>query len=646
MPLIKVPNRKSIILLLFLLFGHNSFSKKTSDFLGAVSLQLKGGSVDAPYHKVVSPSLKGKPVFRGQVESAHDNNITFYRVPDLLDPTILANPFKVGSFSTTKARAVAVLNESNHTIDRINLLDGGSGYLEPPDVFVQFPAHTASYNGELQNAFASAELNSSDGSISAIEITNPGKGYSIIPEIEIEGGTHFVRIIDEDSNHSGKFYRVLSNSGVSLTVENKLNENIPDIFAPDSEVEIFESWTLGELFGYSSTSLQDVNQSNGLVTGDYLYLLSESSQQSGTLNDFEGFFHDQTSWKRLDNSAQNSNHVVVYPNQSIVIARRSPSDLNLILNGTALTESTFIDIPLSGKRLLLSNPYAVDLMLSDLVDSQFITDDNQTSFLWFANDNQEIADNVKILKDGVWSTFWHDGSNRNITEKAFASARAGSGPGASLLQRDISFSEGEITAMSNPVFGDGIDIEVYSDNHGLRNGFIVRIVGAEGYKTNDQKQLINEFGDVVDNNDSALVIMSGANGYYTIHDVTTNSFKLTGKAGDCNFIYNGNAKWVTGSRGEGYDKDCYVSFIGGGGSGAYGVAKVNNGRVESISISESGSGYIEAPKIVIHSGGWRKLGAGNAPFNDVLIPSGSGILIVRNHPNGQASSFPVVSPFK
>ena len=221
----------------------------------------------------------------------------------------------------------------------------------------------------------------------------------MIPEIEIEGGTHFVRIIDEDSNHSGKFYRVLSNSGVSLTVENKLNENIPDIFAPDSEVEIFESWTLGELFGYSSTSLQDVNQSNGLVTGDYLYLLSESSQQSGTLTDFEGFFHDQTSWKRLDNSAQNSNHVVVYPNQSIVIARRSPSDLNLILNGTALTESTFIDIPLSGKRLLLSNPYAVDLMLSDLVDSQFITDDNQTSFLWFANDNQEIAQKHLVVQD-------------------------------------------------------------------------------------------------------------------------------------------------------------------------------------------------------------------------------------------------------
>ena len=35
--------------------------------------------------------------------------------------------------------------------------------------------------------------------------------------------------------------------------------------------------------------------------------------------------------------------------------------------------------------------------------------------------------------------------------------------------------------------------------------------------------------------------MSGANGYYNIHDVTTNSFKLTGKAGDCNFIYNDNA---------------------------------------------------------------------------------------------------------
>ena len=72
---------------------------------------------------------------------------------------------------------------------------------------------------------------------------------------------------------------------------------------------------------------------------------------------------------------------------------------------------------------MLSNPYSVDLMLSDLIDSNFITDNNQTSFFWLANPNQENADNVKVLKDGVWSTYWHDGKNRLVTENAYATAR-------------------------------------------------------------------------------------------------------------------------------------------------------------------------------------------------------------------------------
>ena len=33
-----------------------------------------------------------------------------------------------------------------------------------------------------------------------------------------------------------------------------------------------------------------------------------------------------------------------------------------------------------------------------------------------------------------------------------------------------------------------------------------------------------------------MVIESGANGFFTVVDVTLNSFKLDGKAGDCNFI--------------------------------------------------------------------------------------------------------------
>ena len=153
---------------------------------------------------------------------------------------------------------------------------------------------------------------------------------------------------------------------------------------------------------------------------------------------------------------------------------------------------------------------------------------------------------------------------------------------------------------------------------------------------------------VVDQNSSALVIESGANGFFEIRDVTLNSFKLIGKAGDCNFIPDGQAKWTTGSQGDGYQFDCAVSFIGGGGNGARGIAKVDkvNGIISSIFLTERGSGYVEPPEVVIHGGGWRKVGAGNSPFSDLLISAGSGIMVVRNNPSGAAVRFPVRNPFE
>ena len=618
-----------------------SFSAQSSDLLGSLSVLIEGGSEANPNHVIISPSVKGKAVFRGQVKGSTDNNVSFYKVPDLLDPTTLANPFKPGIFISQKARAVAVLSDNNFTIDRISMIDGGSNYLSAPDVFIRFPTFSTDFTGRLENAYARADLSGSQ-SVVDINVTIAGNGYVTAPEVQIEGGPHFITLIDSDSNLTGKFYRIVGNSGDQLTLENSFNEDLGSIFTVDAEVEIFEAWTLGELLGYQSTSL------NMSAPHDYVYLLDVPSSQNGGVEDFEGFLHDGTSWKRMDSPSVSADHQVILPNQSFVVARRSPDSINLQLSGTALSHRTYIDIPETGKRGMLSNPYSVDLMLSDLVDTGFITDNNQSPFLWLSDADQEKADNVQVLRNGVWSTYWHDGKNRSISRNAFATARAGSGPGASLMQRDISLAEGIISNMTNPTYESGEFIEVFAVGHGLRSGFTVKISGASGYKTNSQKQLVNELGEVVEQNSSALIIQSGANGLFEISDVTFDSFKLSGKAGDCNFIPDGNARWSTGFRGLGYEYDCTVSFIGGGGSGAKGIAKVDsvNNRIESISITERGSGYIEPPKVVIHGGGWRKVGAGNSPFNDLLIPAGSGIMVVRNNPSGEAVRFPVRNPFE
>ena len=104
----------------FLLFGgilSKSFSAQSSDLLGSLSILIEGGSEANPNHVIISPSVKGKAVFRGQVKGGADNNVSFYKVPDLLDPTTLSNPFKPGIFISQKARAVAVLSDNNFTID-------------------------------------------------------------------------------------------------------------------------------------------------------------------------------------------------------------------------------------------------------------------------------------------------------------------------------------------------------------------------------------------------------------------------------------------------------------------------------------------------------------------------------------------------
>ena len=205
-------------------------------------------------------------------------------------------------------------------------------------------------------------------------------------------------------------------------------------------------------------------------------------------------------------------------------------------------------------------------------------------------------------------------------------------------------SSGTISNMSNPTTGN---LVVTSSNHGLKDGFMIFIEGVEGYKTNELKQQVDEDGALVSQGAIPFVIQSAANGFFDIQVLDSDSFELVGKSGNCDFIDNGNATWSTGSGGLGYSSDAFVSFLGGGGTGATGVAKVDPStqKVVSILITDAGAGYVSAPKVFIHSGGWKKLGSGNAPFNDALIPAGSGILLVRNNSKGIRTHFGINSPF-
>ena len=633
------------ILQFFIICNQKLFSAtgEISELKGAISVNLDPGTPEKPFFLVTSSSLKGEAVFRGQVKQTADNNISFYEVPNLLDPDEMQPPFKSGMLSTKQARGSVEL-EANGTLARVNIDYSGSNYFSTPEVFIDLPTSGTSTASDFRKASIEATVDSNIGEITALTIKDRGLGYDTIPKISIEGGTHFIRLAEKNSAYSGNFFKIQANDGSSILLDNPLNLNLSQIFLPNQLVEIFEAWTLGSLFGHTS---EEVMLSEGNQTSaDRLYLLKSFADQNGSTSDFCFFYHDGNIWRSNEDADKNdsADSVIIDPDQAFILARRNPSPLELVLSGSATTNDTFGNLPGYLERKLLSNPYGVDIMLSDLISASTITSDENESEKWLANSSQETADNVKILTGNVWSTYWNDGKNRTVTTVASATARFGTGIGGSLTQQDISMSSGTISNMSNPTTGN---LVVTSSNHGLKNGFMVFIEGVEGYKTNELKQQVDEDGALVSQGAIPFVIQSAANGFFEIQVVDADSFKLVGKSGNCDFIDNGNATWSTGSGGLGYSSDAFVSFLGGGGTGATGVANVDPStqKVVSILITDAGAGYISAPKVFIHSGGWKKLGSGNAPFNDALIPAGSGILLVRNNSKGIRTHFGINSPF-
>lgn len=606
--------------------------------MGSLSVVLPSGTPDSPTYKIISPSVKGKVVFRGQVKLASSDNVSFHRVPDQLDPTILSWPFKPGMLACEKARAVAIL-DSNQSVLQINVSDGGSGYLQAPEVNISMPSEGNESWNNYEPAYATAIVNTGSVTSIIVDANYSGKGYQFVPQVEIEGGVHFLKCIEKNNINEGKFFRIISNTGDTLTLDNSLSHDLSSIFSVNSMVEIIESWTLGSLLGYSNTSLNEGNSS----VADYVYLIKPINEQNGTNLDYKAFFHDGSTWKDTNGSVLDASGTIIYPDESFIVARRSSPLLDLKLSGAADTSDSFVQIPPSGKRMLMNNPFGVDAMLSDLIPSANLTKDTSETKKWFVSLDQEYADNIEILKDGIWTTYWNDGTNMNIIEKAYLTARKGTGVAGSITSQDISMSTGTVTGMTNPHSGN---IVVTSPAHSLRRGFTVFISGAYGYKTNQgtPKQQVDEDGNIALTDADRLLIFSSANGLFEITNVTTNTFELLGKSGNCNFT--GSASWRTGNPGSGYEKNAYVVFVGGGGQGAEGIAQVSNGSVQSVTITNPGYGYVNPPKAIIYSGGWRRLGAGNSPFNDANVPAGSGILLTRNHPNGQSSLIRVSNPVR
>ena len=73
----------------------------------------------------------------------------------------------------------------------------------------------------------------------------------------------------------------------------------------------------------------------------------------------------------------------------------------------------------------------------------------------------------------------------------------------------------------------------------LKMGFPYPLIRQVVIKTNDNKEQIDENGNLVSQGAIPFTIESSANGYYEIQVLDSHTFELIGRFGDCDFISDG-----------------------------------------------------------------------------------------------------------
>jgi hypothetical protein len=137
---------------------------------------------------------------------------------------------------------------------------------------------------------------------------------------------------------------------------------------------------------------------------------------------------------------------------------------------------------------------------------------------------------------------------------------------------------------------------------------------------------------------NGIMVYSNLNGTHEVVD-SASGYVIVKVKRDVNFESGkGDKKWSLGSVGAGYNTSAKAYFIGGGGTGAIASVTISSGAITGFDFTGTGnsrgSGYTEAPQVVITGGGWRLIGGADAPEDGQVLSSDEGIIVVRKHPTG------------
>ena len=664
---------------------------QSSDFSGSNSITVSAGTASSPKFYITSVATNGDAVFSGTVVdsgSGWDSNSSISFGSDTNSSGSTIYPFnsngvfnpsvQIPDIGVTFDSSVSALSATYHG----GYVNTGVGFAGgAPEIIIEGPSDGA------DGAEATAIVLS--GQITGFTVTEGGSGYgnSTPPKVTIVGGPHFVKIVDEDSNYTGRVFLITDNKLHCVTLDTSHlaqgeSTNLSTYFPVGTKCEVVPAPTLGTTFGvstYSSSTASNEIPQNWTAgapnSADWLYLWDTDTKGYKPYFFLDASYEGQgwgRGWynKKIPSDGL-KNNTVLYPDEAFIIAKRTSGDATFELEGAVETSDRQMFLPETGNQMLMNNPYGTDLLLGELIPSTAIGS-GTNQFKPGSSATDTSMDVVTFLVGGTstWLSYYYlSGVNDTVT--AIRDLSVSSSASGSLTANDFYIGKGGVTALqsctasngtgllTNGVSNDGnytkITLSASLSPSGRAQpevGFNITLADLQGYLLSDggNYEANATTGEAVANtgiNQGGSVVYSDLIGTHEVVGSGT-GYVVIQKQRDVNFKSDeGTPAWSVGSEGAGYSSAANFYCVGGnnGTTDANATGTVNiSGSTVSISVTASGSNYTSAPTAVTTGGGWRYQSDTNPQGATVLSASG-GLLIKRRHSSGVKTYIDTLNPF-
>ena len=328
--------------------------------------------------------------------------------------------------------------------------------------------------------------------------------------MQVVGGPHLLRIIDSESPFFGRVFLIQSNTATTLNLDFSLVANgetaNASYFLNDDAsdnngtlVEVVPAATLGRVFGQKLSNLPTnwTKASNFMDrnSADWVYIWDPSLAGYGTFYFMQGTSSWKDGWKGISSRRDSMNNFVIYPDESIIIAKRTSGAVQFNIDTVVSSNDQRVYLPAEDDQMLCNNPYGIDLYLAELIPSTSISSNSSSKFRSGSSATDTDADYVTILSGAQWQKFWYkENENDAITALMVAGTRAGTAGSNGLQSSDLFIGSGSVSGLTSwqnstsegSVTGNDANYTFISASGTLPEaGFTVTLSGINGRMLNE-----------------------------------------------------------------------------------------------------------------------------------------------------------------